>query len=342
MNNALEKTRYGDDGESDIAPKVFGFAALGVMAAMFALMGFSMTIIIFLVLVGYFVWRAVARTEMHEVRGVFEFYLAANEILRDDERRWYGFEIQDVIARGQRILGMMPDAPPLVHFALGALHNRAGNHEQAERYLSFLLENESSDERKQLTASSELRSYVRILRKLEREPSEAPQTTAAIRALERARRHRAQVLLNESRQKAQEAIAAAKVKAELQAASSQLPREPFKPLLERLEESVKTENETAGQTSSAPRVPSFQTLIIENSTPKFTNGKNGTAEKLEEKSEQKLTEKTEEKQTAVAQTNGANVDGKKEADKKQAAPKKQPKKELGHKSITEVLRDIYD
>ncbi|MEP6923168.1 MAG: hypothetical protein ABI954_01775 [Pyrinomonadaceae bacterium] len=305
MNNALEKTRIGDN-DADIAPKVFGFAALGVMAAMFALMGFSMTIIIFLVLVGYFVWRAVAKTEMHEVRGIFEFYLAANEVLRDDERRWYGFEIQDVITRGHRILGMMPDPPPLVHFALGALYHRAGNFAQAENHLAFLIEDEKSDERSRLSASAELRSYVRILRKLEREPAEAPQTTAAIRALERARRHRAAVLLSESRQKAQEAIAAAKQK-ELAAAATR--EQPRKPLLERLEE--KTVQTTAILPTAAPKVQPF-TLLNSNGEVKTANGE---AEK-----------KTEPQ-------NGTSDPPKKP---------RPPKKEKIQKSITEVLRDIYD
>jgi uncharacterized surface protein with fasciclin (FAS1) repeats len=40
---------------------------------------------------------------------------------------------------------------------------------------------------------------VRILRKIEREPTEAPQTSAAIRALERARRNRGKSLLEQSR-----------------------------------------------------------------------------------------------------------------------------------------------
>ena len=62
---------------------------------------------------------------------------------------------------------MMSDPPPLVHFALGALHHRAGNFQQAENHLAFLVENDKSDEKSRLSATSELRSYVRILRKLE-------------------------------------------------------------------------------------------------------------------------------------------------------------------------------
>ena len=308
MNNALKKTTISD-ADADLAPRVFGFAALGVMAAMFALMGFSMTIIIFLVLVGYFVWRAVAKTEMHEIRGIFEFYLAANEVLRDDERRWYGFEIQDVITRGQRILGMMPDPPPLVHFALGALHHRAGNFQQAENHLAYLVENDKSDEKSRLSATSELRSYVRILRKLEREPAEAPQTTAAIRALERARRHRAAVLLAESRQKSQEAVTAAKLKEIAQASAP----EPRKPLLERLAE--KTGETVVAAQPDAPKAPHFAVFKTNHEVGHPTT--NGDAAKKSE------------------MPNSASIT---ETPKKTRAPKK----EKIQKSITEVLRDIYD
>lgn len=310
MSNALEKTKVSGDHDADIAPRVFGFAALGVMAAMFALMGFSVSIIIFLVLIGYFVWRAVAKTEMHEVRGIFEFYLAANEVLRDDERRWYGFEIQDVIARGHRILVMMPDPPPLVHFALGALHHRAGNFQQAENHLAFLVEDSKADEKSRLSASSELRSYVRILRKLEREPAEAPQTTAAIRALERSRRHRAAVLLTESRSKAQETIAAAQLK-EL-AAVQPLP-EPRQSLVERLEENLSEDN----------------LLTTPVSTPSEVSEKTRTFAEPKTGSDAAVVNADQAKKTGTSNGNGS-------------APKKARLPRKIQKSITEVLRDIYD
>lgn len=167
-----------------------------------------MFLIIFIALMSYFVWRAVSKNGLmgdlsKEIQGVFEFYLAANDILRDDERRWYGFEVFEVIGRGERILQKMPDPPPLVYFALGALHHHVGNHERAVEHLAYLTENAESDESMRTGASAELKEYVKILRKIEREPGEAPQTSAAIRTLERARRNRAKVLLEESREKQQ-------------------------------------------------------------------------------------------------------------------------------------------
>ena len=32
---------------------------------------------------------------------MFDFYIAADAILRDEERRWYGFEIAEVIEHGE-------------------------------------------------------------------------------------------------------------------------------------------------------------------------------------------------------------------------------------------------
>ena len=80
------------------------------------------------------------------MRRIFEFYLSANEILRDDERRWFGFEVQEVLVRGERILQSMNGAPPLVHFTLGALYHKIGDYKSAVNHLSYVVENENSDE----------------------------------------------------------------------------------------------------------------------------------------------------------------------------------------------------
>ena len=174
--------------------------AIIVIMAMLVLMGIPWPVIFFFAVVVYFVWRAVQRSEQQETRGIFEFYLAANEILRDEERRWYGFEIAEVIGRGEGILHTMKDPPPLVYFALGALYHRVNEHEAAVEHLAYVVENEYGDERHRLSPSPELRRYVQVLRRLEREPAEAPQTMAAIRSLDRARRARAAVLLAQSRE----------------------------------------------------------------------------------------------------------------------------------------------
>lgn len=173
--------------------------AIIVIIAMMMTMGIPPSVIIFFAVVVYFVWRAVQRSEQHETKRIFDFYIAANEILRDEDRRWYGFEIAAVTARGARIVHEMRDAPPLVRFALGALYTRAGDHVSAAEHLAYITEREGGDESRTFSYSPELHRYVKILRLLEREPAEAPQTMAAIRNLERARRMRATEMLAENR-----------------------------------------------------------------------------------------------------------------------------------------------
>lgn len=173
--------------------------AMVIVMAMLGMMGIPLFVIGFFAAVVYFVWRAVQRSEQQDVKNIFDFYIAANEILRDEEKRWYGFEINNVIGDGERVLHMMSDPPPLVYFTLGALHHRAGDHETAAEHLSYVIEDERGDEHARTHPSPELRRYVEILRRVEREPAEAPQTMAAIRSLERARRARAAAMLEESR-----------------------------------------------------------------------------------------------------------------------------------------------
>jgi hypothetical protein len=173
--------------------------AILVIFAMLALMGLPLTVIIFFAVVAFFVWRAIDRSEQHETRRIFEFYLSAHEILRDDERRWFGFEINEVISQGESVLASMKDAPPLVHYALGALHLRVGDYETAAEHLAYVCENEQADERHHTTPTSELRRYAAVLRRLEREPAEGPLTIAAVRSLERARTTQAAALLADAR-----------------------------------------------------------------------------------------------------------------------------------------------
>ena len=175
--------------------------AIIVIVAMLNVMGIPASVLVFFSVVTFFIWRAVQRSEHQETGRIFEFYVRANDILREEERRWYGFEISQVIEEGERVLHQMSDPPPLVYFALGALYHAAGDHEASVEHLSYVLENDLADERHRVAPSPELRRYVFVLRKLEREPTEAPQTLAAIRSLERARRSRAATLLNESRER---------------------------------------------------------------------------------------------------------------------------------------------
>jgi len=168
------------------------------------------------------VWVVSRRSQAREVDRIFEFYIAADAILREEERRWYGFEIAEVIEQGEESLEIMHDSPPLHLFALAALHHRIANHTAAEQYLAHLLENEKYDELHQNAPSRQLRRYVSTLRRMEGDPSVAPQALSAVRNLERARRKYAMEILEESRN----SLAALKNKVASDVTPPPVPAEP--------------------------------------------------------------------------------------------------------------------
>lgn len=179
--------------------------ALIVIAAMLDLVGLSPPIIIFFFVAGCLVWLVILRSNRRDAREVFEFYLAADEILRDEERHWYGFEISEVVDRGERVLVSMPDPPPLLYYSLGALQHRVGDYQAAIENLAELLETGLTEEHQRTSPSPALRHYVQLLRNIEREPAIAPMALAAVRSLERGRRNRAPYLLADSRERLQKA-----------------------------------------------------------------------------------------------------------------------------------------
>lgn len=182
--------------------------AFGVIAAMLWVVEFPIFVIFFFGIFGYFLSKIFAAGSRNETREIFEFYLSAHEILKRDGRRWFGFEIRDVTVKGEQIVQRMTTPPPLVHFALGALHNRMGEHNVAVKYFDLAVAGGS--EEAVVAPSDELRNYVRVLRKIEREPAEAPLTSAAVFELEQLRNEHFQEMLAESREQSDEnAIAAA-------------------------------------------------------------------------------------------------------------------------------------
>ena len=173
--------------------------AVIVIVAMLGAVGLSPVIMVFFFGMIMVIWIVARHTQTREVERIFDFYVAADAILREEERRWYGFEIAEVIEQGECLLETMPDAPPLNYFVLGALYNRLGNHQATAEYLSRLVEDERYDEAHRTVPSPQLRRYVTMLRQIEYHPSTAPQTLAAVRSLERARQKIAGRLLMESR-----------------------------------------------------------------------------------------------------------------------------------------------
>ena len=183
--------------------------AIVIIVAILNAVGLSPVVMVFVTGAVFVIWLFTRRAQMREVERVFEFYVAAEAILRDEDRRWYGFEIAEVIEHGESLLELMPDPPPLNYFALGALYQRLGNHEATVQYLSRLTEDEHWDETHRITPSPQLRRYVMMLRRIELHPAAEPQTLAAIRNLERARQRTAEKMLLESRGLLESGIAAA-------------------------------------------------------------------------------------------------------------------------------------
>jgi hypothetical protein len=173
--------------------------AVIVIVAMLGAAGLSPVIMVFFFGVILVVWIVARHSQAREVERIFDFYIAADAILREEERRWYGFEIAEVIEQGESLLEIMPDAPPLNYFAIGALYHRLGNHQASVEYLARLIEDDRYDEAHRTIPSPQLRRYVTMLRQIEYHPSTAPQTLAAVRSLERARQRTAGKLLMESR-----------------------------------------------------------------------------------------------------------------------------------------------
>jgi hypothetical protein len=183
--------------------------AVIVIVAILNAVGLSPVVMVFVTGIVFVIWLVTRRAQMREVERIFEFYVAADAILREEERRWYGFEIAEVIEQGEGLLEMMPDPPPLNYFVLGALYQRLGNHDATVQYLTRLNEDEHYDESHRIAPSPQLRRYVMMLRRLEQHPAAEPQTLAAVRNLERARQRNATKLLTESRQVVETTAAAA-------------------------------------------------------------------------------------------------------------------------------------
>lgn len=191
----IEKRR-----RSNSLDKVQYTLAFGIVGVLLYLIGFPIVLLFFFGLVGYFLWKLFAHDVRSDSRRIFEFYLRSNEILREDGRRWYGFEVREAIRQGTTIAAAMGSVPPLVDFCLGALYEKIGEHKQAIEHLEPLAATPDRDEANIIFPSKELREHVRLLRKIERAPAEAPLTTAALRSLERLRKNHADDLLLRARE----------------------------------------------------------------------------------------------------------------------------------------------
>ena len=172
--------------------------AFGLVAVVLWIVDLPLFVILFFGLFAYFASRVMTSRPQNGTRDIFEFYLAAHEIVCDEDRRWYGFEIRDVIARGEKLSQELAQVPPLVQFSLGALYAKAGDHRRAVDALLPLKNSDAPSEEQIMEPSPELRHYVRILRRIESEAEDAPRTSKAIKDLEHLRRTRLDDMLAEN------------------------------------------------------------------------------------------------------------------------------------------------
>lgn len=173
--------------------------AIVVIVAILQFVGVSPLMMLFATGIVFLIWVVTHRSQKRDLEQIFNFYVAAEAILRDDERRWYAFEIVEVIDDGERAFDFMPDCPTLHLFALGALYHRIGKYEVTVEYLQRAIDDEVYDERQNIGPSEQLRLYVTMLREIETNPTIAPQKLAAVRSLERMRRRHASRLLQDCR-----------------------------------------------------------------------------------------------------------------------------------------------
>ncbi|MBK6751969.1 MAG: hypothetical protein IPG67_18815 [Acidobacteria bacterium] len=186
--------------DTTVSEKAQYALTFGVVSVLLYFIGFPVFGIALLGASAFLVIKLFSSTVRSDTRKIFEFYLTANEILRDDNRRWYGFEIKEAISLGEKLVAAMHTAPTLLHFAIGALYAKSGDHSSAVKHLRHVFEETSADESAVVFPTPEVRDYVRLLRRIEREPAESPLTSAAVRSLERIRTNRGLAMLNASRE----------------------------------------------------------------------------------------------------------------------------------------------
>src|SRR6185369_84451 len=103
-------------GARTLATKVI---AVVIIVALLDAVGVPPVIMMMVTAAVMVVWLFARHAQSREVERLFDFYIAADSILREEDRRWYAFEIREVIADGERSLDSMTDPPPLHLFVLG-------------------------------------------------------------------------------------------------------------------------------------------------------------------------------------------------------------------------------
>lgn len=208
-----------------LAPVVVAGIVITAMVSFFA--GITPIVIGCVFVAGVLIFLAFRRSAKRETEVIFAFYVAADEVLRDSERRRYRFEVADIIHAGEKVVGSMPDPPPLSCFALGALYSLIGDHNAVVERLGIAAEEEVLKDSTHVSPSRRLRRYVKRLRQIERAPERWPRLHAAVNSLERMHQERGARLLAGSQQHLKKLIEAYENDASDRSTSSRQPATTF-------------------------------------------------------------------------------------------------------------------
>ncbi len=127
-----------------LAQRIVALSAFVALLTVVALkfVGVLLVVLVCAVGAGLLVFVAIKGRQRRKTEVIFGFYVAANEILDDEERNRYRFEIAEAIKTGEKVVSSMPDPPPLSSFALGALYHSIGDHNGAVQHLALAAEEE--------------------------------------------------------------------------------------------------------------------------------------------------------------------------------------------------------
>ena len=85
----MSENKIQKKGPNSVKEKGQYILAFGVVASMLLVTGFPVFVIFFFGIFAYFLFKMFASGSRNETRDIFEFYLSANEMLRDDGRNWF-------------------------------------------------------------------------------------------------------------------------------------------------------------------------------------------------------------------------------------------------------------
>jgi hypothetical protein len=183
-------------------------SALLLVAATWKLAGVAPMLLVFAIGVGILLFLAFKRARDRKTEVIFAFYVTADEILGSSGSSRYRFEIAEGIKKGEAVVHMLPDPPPLSSFALGALYNSVGDHNGAIGHLALAAEEEMLKDSPHVSPSRQLRRYVKRLRQIEWRPERWAKISAAMRNLESMHRERGAQLLAENQAQLKRLVAA--------------------------------------------------------------------------------------------------------------------------------------